>query len=70
MDDSREEERELMMNFNYVLLVNCTELWGWGGLVSQGMVREIVLARKRRLKIKWFDYLMKEVEVYAVVYNL
>ena len=70
MDDSREEERELMMNFNYVLLVKCTELWGWGGLVSQEMVREIVLARKRRLKIKWFDYLMKEVAVYAVVYNL
>lgn len=36
MDDNREEERELVMNFNYVLLVKCTERWVWGGLVSQG----------------------------------
>ena len=47
MDDSREEERELAMHFNYVLLGKCTELWVCGGLVSQGMAREIGLARKR-----------------------
>ncbi|MDU2208182.1 MAG: DUF4406 domain-containing protein [Veillonella sp.] len=65
MDDSREEERELAMHFNYVLLGKCTELWVCGGLVSQGMDREIGLARKRRMKIRWFDHLMKEVEAYA-----
>ena len=65
MDDSCEEERELAMHFNYVLLGECTELWVCGGIVSRGMVREIGLARKRRLKIKWFDHLLKEVEAYA-----
>lgn len=43
MDDSREEDRELAMHFNYVLLGKCTELWVCGGLVRQGMVREIGL---------------------------
>lgn len=65
MDDSREEERELAMHFNYVLLGKCTELWVCGGLVSQGMAREIGLARKRRMKIRWFDHVMTEVEAYA-----
>ena len=65
MDDSREEERELAMHFNYVLLGKCTELWVCGGLVSQGMAREIGLARKRRMKTRWFDHAMTEVEAYA-----
>lgn len=65
MDDSREEERELAMHFNYVLLGKCKELLVCGGIVSRRMAREIGLARKRRLKIKWFDHLMKEVEAYA-----
>lgn len=65
MDDSREEERELAMHFNYVLLGKCTELWVCGGLVSQGMAQEIGLARKRRMKIRWFDHVMTEVEAYA-----
>ena len=65
MDDTNELERELAMHFNYVLLGKCTELWVFGGIVSRGMAREIGLARKRRMKIKWFDHAMMEVDAYA-----
>lgn len=65
MDDTNESERELAMHFNYVLLGKCTELWVFGGIVSRGMAREIGLARKRRMKIKWFDHAMMEVDAYA-----
>ena len=65
MDDSNDEEREMAMHFNYVLLGKCTELWVLGGVVIRGMAREIGVAKKRRMKIRWFDHAMKEVNEYA-----
>lgn len=58
-------ERDMAMHFNYVLLGKCTELWVFGGVVSRGMAHEISVARKRKMKIKWFDHEMKEVSEYA-----
>lgn len=65
MDDKNEFEREMAIHFNYVLLGKCTELWVFGGVVSCSMAREIGVAKKRRMKIRWFDHLMKEVNEYA-----
>lgn len=65
MDDGNDAEREMAMHFNYVLLGKCTELWVFGGVVSLGMAREIGVAKKRRMKIRWFDHTMKEVNEYA-----
>lgn len=65
MDDSNEAEQEMAMHFNYVLLGKCTEIWVFGGVVSRGMAREICVAKKRRMKIRWFDHAMKEVNEYA-----
>lgn len=59
MDDGNDAEREMAMHFNYVLLGKCTELWVFGGVVSRGMAREIAVAKKRRMKIRWFDHAMK-----------
>lgn len=53
------------MHFNYVLIGKCTELWVFGGVVSRGMAHEISVARKRKMKIRWFDHKMKEVSEYA-----
>ena len=64
MDDANEQEREMAMHFNYVLLGKCTELWVFGGVVSRGMAREINVAKKRRMKIRWFTWEMKEVQEY------
>lgn len=65
MDDGNDAEQEMAMHFNYVLLGKCTELWVFGGVVSRGMAREIGVAKKRRMKIRWFDHAMKEVNEYA-----
>lgn len=65
MDDNDEAEREMAMHFNYVLLGKCTELWVFGGVVSRGMAREIAVARKRRMIIRWFTEKLREVEDYA-----
>ena len=64
MDDANEQDREMAMHFNYVLLGKCTELWVFGGVVSRGMAREINVAKKRRMKIRWFTWEMKEVQEY------
>lgn len=58
-------ERDMAMHFNYVLLGKCTELWVFGGVVSCGMAHEISVARKRKMKIRWFNHEMKEVSEYA-----
>lgn len=64
MDDNNENEREMAMHFNYVLLGKCTEVWVFGGVVSRGMAREINVAKKRRMKIRWFTWDIKEVKEY------
>lgn len=65
MDDDDELEREMAMHFNYVLLGKCSEVWIFGGVISRGMAREIALAKKRRMKLRWFTQDLKEVREYA-----
>lgn len=67
MDDSNEAEREKAMHFNYVLIGKCKEVWGFGGVITHGMVHEISIARKRHMVIRWFTQDMKEVEEYAAL---
>lgn len=64
MDDTNKDEREKAMHFNYVLLGKCTEVWVFGGVISRGMAHEIGVAKKRRMKIRWFTQDMKEVGEY------
>lgn len=63
MDDSNEQEQEKAMHFNYVLLGKCAEVWVLGGFVSHGMAREISVAKKRRMKIRWFTW-----EILGILY--
>ncbi len=65
MNDVDESEREMAMHFNYVLLGKCSEVWIFGGVMSRGMAREIALAKKRRMKLRWFTQDLKEVREYA-----
>ena len=65
MYDSKEEERVMAMHFNYVLLGKCKELWVFGGVISKGMAKEIGIAKKRNMQIKWFTAKLEEIEVYA-----
>ena len=60
-----ETERDLAMFMDIAILSKCKELWVFGGVVSLGMAREIGVAKKRKMKIRWFDHAMKEVKEYA-----
>lgn len=62
MNDVEPTDRELAMFMNMVLLSKCEELWVFGNTISQGMGQEIAKAEKRRMKIRYFDYELKEVE--------
>lgn len=59
MDDTVEKDK--VKEFNYVLLETCQELWVFGSIISKGMAREIRLAKRRKLPMRWFDENMKEV---------
>lgn len=61
MNDEEPTDRELAMFMNMVLLSKCEELWVFGNIISQGMGQEIAKAEKRRMKIRYFDYELKEV---------
>lgn len=62
MNDEEPIDRELAMFMNMVLLSKCEQLWVFGNTISQGMGQEIAKAEKRRMKIRYFDYELKEVE--------
>lgn len=61
LNDEEPTDRELAMFMNMVLLSKCEELWVFGNTISQGMGQEIAKAEKRRMKIRYFDYELKEV---------
>ena len=61
MDDSNPEERYLATHvINYVLIGKCQEVWMFREDISEGMGREIALAEKRRMKIRYFTETMEE----------
>ena len=63
MDDSNPEKRYLATHIiNYVLIGKCQELWVFGEDISEGMTREIALAEKRKMKIRYFTETMEEVK--------
>ena len=44
LDDEVKTERNLGINMGLDLLKDCSELWGFGGMVTEGMKKEIDMA--------------------------
>jgi len=62
MDDNDPAERRLARHkISYVLVGKCDELWVFGGVISSGMGYEIAVAKKRKMKIRYFTEELKEV---------
>ncbi|MCD7751014.1 MAG: DUF4406 domain-containing protein [Lachnospiraceae bacterium] len=59
LDEQR--ERELAMQMDLVLLKHCLEIWVFGR-VTDGMSREIGLAERRNMKIRYFNEDLEELE--------
>lgn len=54
LDDADPDERALGLSFGLRLLAGCREVWVFGGVISEGMAREIHEAKRRDLPIKTF----------------
>ena len=55
-------ERELAMQMDMVLLAHCLELWVFGSFISEGMEAEILRAKQKKMKIRYFTEELKEEE--------
>ena len=60
--DDDPEERKLGLEMGLVLLSKCKELWVFGDRISSGMKVEIIKAKKRDMKIRYFTTSCAEVE--------
>ena len=49
------EERNKAMQMNRVLLLECSELWVFGTVISKGMKQEIEWAKEASIPIRSFD---------------
>lgn len=54
LKDDIPEERNLGMDMGLELLETCREVWVFGGHISDGMAKEIELAFKKRMPVKFF----------------
>lgn len=59
------KEQAMVTNFKTHLIEKCSDLWVFGGAVDEEMAREIRIAKKRKMNIRWFDSNMKEVREYV-----
>ena len=54
-------ERNIAIHkINYVLLGLCKEVWVFGDVITEGMKREISVAKKRKKPIRYFNHDLKE----------
>lgn len=51
MNDANPIDRENAMLFDLILMGKCQEVWVLGDIVTEGMVKELEVATKRRQKI-------------------
>ncbi|MBR5682990.1 MAG: DUF4406 domain-containing protein [Ruminococcus sp.] len=54
LNDDIPAERELALFMNRIILAKCDEIWIFGNIFSKGMQREIKLARRKKLNIRYF----------------
>lgn len=65
MDDGDKVQRGLGLFFGLVLMGKCDEVWLFGGCVSKGMRLELTKARKRGMKVRFFNDNCEEVQSFA-----
>ena len=61
LNDDDLKERQLGLLFGNALMSKCAEVWVCGDTVSSGMAAEIVIAKRKNYRIRYFDVELKEV---------
>lgn len=59
-DEDLFERNIAIHKINYVLIGLCKEMWVFGDEITEGMQREILVAKKRKKPIRYFSKEMKE----------
>lgn len=59
-DDDIFERNIAIHKINYVLIGLCKEMWIFGDAITDGMQREILIAKKRKMRIRYFSQDLKE----------
>jgi hypothetical protein len=65
MDDGDKQQRDIGIRFALILLGKCDELWAFGGMVSEGMSREVAKAKRRGMPVRYFNSKCEEVSEYG-----
>ena len=55
LDDADAAERALALSFGIRLLCGCREVWVFGSDISSGMAAEIAEAKRRKIKVRYFN---------------
>lgn len=55
LDDDSPDERELGIRAGLELLRDCNELWYFGDRITEGMVREINMARNLEITVRYIS---------------
>ena len=55
LDDENQEDREIGMTMGMAIMTTCREMWVFGNEISEGMKKEISLAHKIGVPIKYFS---------------
>lgn len=55
LDDSSQAERELGITAGLELLRDCEELWCFGDRITEGMTREISMAKSLGIAVRYID---------------
>jgi hypothetical protein len=60
MNDDIPEERDTAFKMNNIMLSKCDELWVFGNTYTEGMLREMKWAKRKKIHIRFFDKSGKE----------
>ena len=55
MNDNNPDERDIAFRMNGILMSKCDELWVFGRTYSIGMQKEMKLARKKKMYIRFIE---------------
>lgn len=56
LDDNNPEHRQVGINCGLAFLEVCDELWYFGGVITEGMQKEINRAHEFNIPVRWYDY--------------
>lgn len=65
LNDANPRERQLGLFFGNALMSKCSEVWVFGGRISDGMEEEIKRARWKNYRLRFFTDDLQEVSPYV-----